>query len=70
MSARKREPSDEGNSSFGPPASVAEHRPGMDAAAAHLGEVDEGHHRRSPSDRKKIPKEPLAKRIRSAGKGG
>ena len=69
MSTRKREPSDERNSSFGSAAAVAEHKPGMESVAARAAEVEEGHHRRSPSDAKKIPQESLAKRIGKPRKG-
>lgn len=71
MSPRRRESRDEDNSSFGSPEPTLEDlKPGVESGETRKREVAEGHHRRSPREGKKIPRESLAKRIRKAEKGG
>jgi hypothetical protein len=78
MRSRKPEPGDERNSSFEVPASVLEDlKPGLvygeektGGAAKSNAPAVEDSHRRERHERKDIPTEPLAKRIRKTQKGG
>lgn len=77
MNTRNPERGDEENTSFELSESALEHvRPGAtygdETADARAGEAQgtEGHHRLPRRDRKDVPQESLAARIRKASKGG
>ena len=66
MSAPRRDPRDEGNSSFDPEPVLEELKAGFQTVGETERGVDEDHHRLSPRESKDVPQEPLAKRIRRA----
>jgi hypothetical protein len=70
MTARSREPSDEGNSSFDVEPVFEELKPGVETAAREVQEAAPGHHRLSPRESKDIPQGPLAKRIHRKRRAG
>jgi hypothetical protein len=77
MTRRDPEIGDERNASFRPADEVEHSKPGLDYAEGKAGKASrskvQGHedsHRLEPSERPKIPGEPLARRIRKPQKGG
>ncbi len=72
MNSKRSEIGDDDNTSFElPDSSLEDLKPGFDHREEKREETAEGHHDRFPRrDKKEIPREPLAERIRKARKGG
>lgn len=70
MRSKRSNIGDDENTSFEVPEVLEELKPGLDDRE-ETGEAAEGHHSRFPrGDRKEIPQESLAARVRKAQKGG
>ena len=64
------EGADEGNTAFGLPVKVVDHKSGFDGEVAEQGAEMGKNLRRRPSEKKNIPQETLAARIRKIGNKG